>query len=100
MKQEDIDTIIVRLLLKEKKIHLEQEDCDLLEFFKLSPETLGYDTPIDENISKYYPPVKEDSPLYNPNAYMTAQQLQDYEDGFKQSEDNDDLDGEDDYLPF
>ena len=72
----------------------------MLEFFKLSPEELGYDTPIDENISKYYPPVKEDSPLYNPNAYMTAQQLQDYEDGFKQPEDNDNLDGEDDYLPF
>ena len=100
LKQPDIDTIIVRLLLKEKQIHLEQEDCDLLEFFKLSPEELGYDTPIDENISKYYPPVKEDSPLYNPNAYMTAQQLQDYEDGFKQPEDNDNLDGEDDYLPF
>ena len=31
---------------------------------------------------------------------MTAQQLQDYEDGFKQPEDNDNLDGEDDYLPF
>lgn len=31
---------------------------------------------------------------------MAAQQLQDYEDGFRHSKDNDDLDGADDYLPF
>lgn len=100
LKQDDIDTIIVRLLLKEKKIHLEQEDCDLLEYFKLSSESLGYNAPIDESISSHYPPVREDSPLYNPNAYMTAQQLEDYEDGNRQSEDNEDMDEEDDYLPF
>lgn len=31
---------------------------------------------------------------------MAAQQLQDYEGSFKQSENNDDSDGEDDYPPF
>ena len=100
LKCDDIDLIIVRLLLLEKKIHIDQEDSDLLEYFRLEPERLEYDAPLDESISRHYPPVREDSPLYNPNAYMTAQQLQDYEDGLKQYKDNDELDGNDDYLPF
>lgn len=97
LKRDDIDIIIVQLLLKEKKIHLEQEDCDLLEFFHIETDDLGYNTPIDENIASHYPPVREDSPLYNPNAYLTGQQFMDFQD-----RDTDDLDRdeEDTDLPF
>lgn len=83
MKLEDINIVTVKLLLKEKNIHLAQEDADLLEYFKLEPNNIGYDAPMNENFSKHYPPVKEDSPLYNPNAYFTGQQLVDYQDGPK-----------------
>lgn len=98
LKQDDIDLIIVRLLLKEKKIHIEQEDADLLEHFRLPVENVSYDAPINEDISKHYPPVREDSPLYNPTAYFTGQQLMDFEDGF--GSDSLDVDEEDDTLPF
>lgn len=100
LKCDDIDLIIVRLLLLEKKIHIDQEDSDLLVYFRLKPERLEYDAPLDESISSHYPPVREDSPLYNPNTYMTAQQLQDYEDGHRHSESDDTIGREDDYLPF
>ena len=101
LKRDDIDTIIVQLLLKEKKIHLEQEDCDLLEFFHIASGELGYDSPIDESLASHYPPVREDSPLYNPNAYLTGQQLLDYQDKeTEQVADDFDIDGEDDNLPF
>ena len=83
MKLEDIDIIMVKLLLKEKNIYIAQEDADLLEYFRLEPDNLGYDAPMNEDFSKHYPPVKEDSPLYNPNAYFTGQQLLDYQDSPK-----------------
>ncbi len=97
LKQDDIDIIIVRLILKEKKIHIEQEDADLLEYFKLPIEETAYNSPMDEDISRHYPPVREDSPLYNPTAYFTGQQLLDLEGG----PDNTEIDiEEDDTLPF
>ncbi len=97
LKQDDIDIIIVRLILKEKKIHIEQEDADLLEYFKLPIEETAYNSPMDEDISRHYPLVREDSPLYNPTAYFTGQQLLDLEGG----PDNTEIDiEEDDTLPF
>lgn len=97
LKQDDIDIIIVRLLLKEKKIHIEQEDADLLEHFRLPIEDTTYNSPMDEDISRHYPPVREDSPLYNPTAYFTGQQLLDLEGGPDTTGIDDE---EDDTLPF
>ncbi len=97
LKQDDIDIIIVRLLLKEKKIHIEQEDADLLEHFRLPVEDTTYNSPMDEDISRHYPPVREDSPLYNPTAYFTGQQLLDLEGGPDTTGIDDE---EDDTLPF
>lgn len=95
LKQEDIDLIIVRLLLKEKKIHIDQEDSDLLAYFHIAPAEIGYDEIVGDNISSHYPPVREDSPLYNPTAYLTGQQFMDYAEGLRSNDLKTDC--EDDY---
>lgn len=52
LKLDDIDIIIVKLLLKEKKIHIEQEDADLLSHFRLPIEPISYnDNEEDETLS-------------------------------------------------
>lgn len=95
LKQDDIDLIIVRLLLKEKKIHIDQEDSDLLTYFHIAPAEIGYDEIVGDNISRHYPPVREDSPLYNPTAYLTGQQFMDYAEGLHSNDLKTDC--EDDY---
>lgn len=49
---EDIDSIIISLLLKEKKIHVKQEDADLLTYLGISDPDLSINVPLDETHEK------------------------------------------------
>lgn len=101
LQLEDINIVIAQLLLKEKKIHLENEDIDLLNYLKLSDIDLRMNAPFDESLTGHLPVIREDSPLYNPNAYPTAEQKKEWLGRHSRKEDKDDYDGdEDDSLPF
>lgn len=76
LKLENIDAIIIKLLLKEKKIHIDAEDIDILAYLGISEIDLSMDSPLDIKLSRHLPSVREDSPLYNPNAYPSAEQLE------------------------
>lgn len=78
LKLEDIDTIIIQLLLREKRIHIDAEDADILTYLGLSELDLSIDTPLDETYSRHLPAVREDSPLYHPNVYPSAEQIEEY----------------------
>lgn len=75
---EDIDSIIISLLLKEKKIHVEQEDADLLTYLGISDLDLSINAPLNETYGKHLPAVREDSPLYHPNIYPSEEQVEQY----------------------
>ena len=78
LKLEDIDTIIIQLLLREKKIHIDNEDADILTYLGLSELDLSMDAPLDETYSRHLPAVREDSPLFHPNVYPTSTQIKEY----------------------
>ena len=103
---EDINSIIIQLLLKEKKIHIEAEDADLLTYLGLTDLDLSINAPLDETYGRHLPSIREDSPLYNPNIYPTAEQIEEYKEERlakkhrKQSGAVFDDDEDDDTLPF
>ena len=78
LKLEDIDTIIIQLLLREKKIHIDNEDADILTYLGLSELDLSMDAQLDETYSRHLPAVREDSPLFHPNIYPSATQIEEY----------------------
>lgn len=78
LKLEDIDTIIIQLLLRKKKIHIDNEDADILTYLGLSELDLSMDAPLDETYSRHLPAVREDSPLFHPNIYPSATQIEEY----------------------
>lgn len=94
LKLEDIDSIIIQLLLKEKKIHIDAEDIDILAYLGISEIDLSMDAPLDEKLSRHLPAVREDSPLFNPNAYPTATQIEEFENQRKSRNGKIDLDSD------
>lgn len=106
LKLEDIDTIIIQLLLKEKKLHIEAEDADILAYLGLSDMDLALDAPLDETLSRHLPAVREDSPLYHPNIYPSSAQIEEYKEQRKRkavrttSEDSSENSEDDTDLPF
>ena len=70
-------------------------------YLKLSDIDLRMNAPFDESLTGHLPVIREDSPLYNPNAYPTAEQKKEWLERHSRTEDKDDYDGdEDDNLPF
>ncbi len=79
LKLEDIEAVIAQLLLKEKKIHIEDEDSDILSYLGISESALTMDTPLHDRLGRRLPEIREDSPLYHPNIYPTVAQREEYE---------------------
>ena len=79
LQLEDIEAVIAQLLLKEKKIHIEDEDSDILSYLGISESDLTMDTPLHDRIGRRLPEIKEDSPLFHPNVYPTVAQREEYE---------------------
>ncbi len=79
LQLEDINSVMVKLLLNERHIHIDAEDMDLLDYFGITDLSLDLNTPLDEQYAKHLPAVREDSPLYNPNIYPTVEQVEAFE---------------------
>lgn len=69
----NIDAVIVDLLLKEKKIFIDQEDRDLLAYFKINADEIQYNAPVEDVVKSHYPIVKPQNPLFNPNTYLSSE---------------------------
>lgn len=76
IKLPNIDKIIVALLLKEKKIFIEDEDRDLLAHFKIDADTVKYDTEMEYFIKSHYPSVRSESPIFNDTTYPDPNRIE------------------------